>query len=130
MSRITEAYSSFTVPDLEAARRFYAGTLGLNVSNALPNGSGPLWLSVEDERRALVYRKVDHEPASFTVLNLSVDDIDSAVDDLAARGVEFERYPGYEQDARGIVHGPGHDIAWFNDPAGNNLCLVQLHDEV
>lgn len=130
MSRITEAYSSFTVPDLEAAQRFYAGTLGLNVANALPNGAGPLWLSVEDERRTLVYRKVDHQPASFTVLNLSVDDIDSAVDDLAARGVEFERYPGYEQDARGIFHGPGHDIAWFNDPAGNNLSLVQLHDEV
>ena len=130
MSRITEAYSSFTVPDLEAARGFYAETLGLNVSNALPNGAGPLWLSVEDARRALVYRKADHQPASFTVLNLSVDDIDSAVDDLAARGVEFERYPGYEQDARGIVHGPGHDIAWFHDPAGNNLSLVQLHDEV
>src|SRR6188474_1078359 len=112
MPRITEAYSSFTVPDIEAARGFYAGVLGLNVSNALPNGSGPLWLSVEDERRALVYRKVDHQPASFTVLNLSVDDIDLAVDDLAARGVEFERYPGFEQDPRGIVHGPGHDIAW------------------
>lgn len=129
MSRITEAYSSFTVPDLEAAQRFYGGTLGLNVSNALPNGAGPLWLSVDDERRALVYRKADHEPASFTVLNLSVDDIESTVDDLAARGVEFQRYAGYEQDARGILHGPGHDIAWFNDPAGNNLSLVQLHDE-
>ena len=130
MSRITEAYSSFTVPDLEAAQRFYAETLGLNVSSALPNGAGPLWLSVEDERRALVYRKDDHKPASFTVLNMSVDDIDSAVDDLAARGVEFVRYPGYEQDGRGIVHGPGHDIAWFNDPAGNNLSIVQMHDEV
>ena len=58
-----------------------------------------------------------------------LDDIAAAVDDLAARGVAFERYPGFEQDDRGILHGPGHDIAWFNDPAGNNLCLVQLHDQ-
>lgn len=128
MSVITGAFASFTVTDLEAARTFYADIVGLEVSSALPTG-GPLWLRADGKTSALVYAKPDHQPATFTILNLAVDDIEAAVDDLEARGVVFERYAGFEQDGRGILHGPGHDIAWFNDPAGNNLCLVQLHDQ-
>lgn len=128
MSAITAAFASFTVPDLETASGFYADVVGLEVSKALPTG-GPLWLKAGGTTAALVYAKPDHQPATFTILNLAVDDIEAAVDDLSARGVAFERYDGFDQDRRGILHGPGHDIAWFNDPAGNNLCLVQLHDQ-
>ena len=128
MSHFIEGLGSFTVSDLETARAFYSGTLGLDVSSALPDAKGPLWLSVAGERRALIYPKADHQPADFTVFNLAVADIEAAVDELAARGVEFQRYPGYPQDDRGILHGAGHDIAWFNDPAGNNLSLVQFSD--
>lgn len=127
MPHITGAFASFTVPDLEAARMFYAETVGLEVSSALPGG-GPLWIDAGGQHRALVYTKPDHQPAAFTVLNLTVDDIESAVDALSARGIAFERYAQFEQDARGILHGAGHDIAWFNDPGGNNLCLVQIHE--
>ena len=128
MSAITGAFASFTVTDLEAAKTFYADIVGLEVSSALPTG-GPLWLKADGMTSALVYAKPDHQAATFTILNIAVDDIAAAVDDLAARGVAFQRYAGFEQDDRGILHGPGHDIAWFDDPAGNNLCLVQLHDQ-
>lgn len=127
MSPISEAFSSFAVNDLASAREFYSGKLGLEVSNALPNGAGPLWLRAGDGRGVLVYPKGDHEPASFTILNFAVDDIQRAVDELSARGITFERYPEYEQDDRGIYHGEGHSIAWFKDPAGNGLCVVQMH---
>jgi catechol 2,3-dioxygenase-like lactoylglutathione lyase family enzyme len=125
MLQITEAFCSFAVGDLAAATDFYGTTLGLRVSTALPDGAGPLWVRVANERGILVYSKPDHVPASFTVLNLEVDDIERAADDLKARGVTFERYPEYPQDARGIYHGEGHSIAWFKDPAGNGLCIVQ-----
>ena len=128
MLQIDGAFSSFAVDDLAAARQFYGTTLGLDVSAALPNGAGPLWVRAGDDRGVLVYPKPDHVPAGFTVLNLSVPDIAAAVDELGARGVTFERYPDYDQDARGIYHGEGHSIAWFTDPAGNGLCVVQLHD--
>lgn len=127
MSPISEAFSSFAVNDLAPAREFYSGKLGLEVSNALPNGAGPLWLRAGDGRGVLVYPKGDHEPASFTILNFAVDDIQRAVDELSARGITFERYPEYEQDDRGIYHGEGHSIAWFKDPARNGLCVVQMH---
>lgn len=100
----------------------------MQVSSALPDG-GPLWIDAGGQHRTLVYAKPDHQPAAFTVLNLTVDDIEAAVDALSVRGVAFERYAQFEQDARGILHGAGHDIAWFNDPGGNNLCLVQLHEQ-
>ena len=127
MLQVTEAFSSFAVDDLAAARDFYGTTLGLDVSSALPDGAGPLWVRVGGEPRVLVYPKADHVPASFTVLNLSVPDIAGAVDELKARGITFQRYPQYEQDARGIYHGEGHSIAWFSDPAGNGLSVVQMH---
>ncbi len=126
MLQVTEAFSSFAVDDLTAAKQFYGTTLGLQVSSALPNGAGPLWLRVADERGVLVYPKPNHLPASFTVLNLSVDNIEQAVDALTARGVTFQRFREYDQDERAIYHGDGHSIAWFTDPAGNGVCLVQM----
>ena len=78
-----------------------------------------------DGKDLLVYPKPDHVPANFTVLNLSVPDIAEAVDELAARGIIFQRYPEYEQDRRGIYHGEGHSIAWFTDPAGNVLSVIE-----
>ncbi len=129
MPHITGAFSSFAVGDLSAATNFYATTLGLQVTTALPDGAGPLWIRAANERGVLVYSKPDHVPASFTVLNLEVDDVERAVDDLTARGVTMERYPEYPQDARGIYHGEGHSIAWFKDPAGNGLCVVQMQAE-
>lgn len=126
MLQVTEAFSSFAVDDLAAAKEFYGTTLGLRVSSALPNGAGPLWLRVADERGVLVYPKPNHLPASFTVLNLSVDNIEQAVDALTARGVTFQRFREYDQDERAIYHGDGHSIAWFTDPAGNGVCLVQM----
>jgi len=125
--RVNEAFSSFSVNDLLAARDFYGGTLGLDVSSALPEGPGPLWVRVGNQPGVLIYSKPDHVPAEFTVLNLSVPDIVEAVDALQARGISFQRYPQYEQDARAIYHGDGHSIAWFSDPAGNGLCVVQIH---
>lgn len=128
MFHVTEAFSSFAVDDLAAAKEFYGTTLGLQTLSALPNGAGgPLWLRVADERGVLVYAKADHVPARFTVLNLSVDDIEQAVDKLTARGITFQRFPEYEQDDRAIYNGEGHSIAWFTDPAGNGLCVVQMH---
>ena len=127
MIQIRNAFSSFAVNDLAAAREFYGTTLGLGVSSALPDGRGPLWLRVGDDPGVLVYPKRNHVPASFTVLNLSVPDIGEAVDELAARGIAFQNDPDYVQDERGIFHGEGHSIAWFTDPAGNGLCVVQMH---
>lgn len=128
MLEITTAFSSFAVNDLAAAKDFYGRTLGLEVSSALPDGGGPLWLRAGNGPSVLVYPKNDHVPASFTVLNLSVPDIAEAVDELGARGISFQSDPDYVQDERGIFHGEGHSIAWFTDPAGNGLCVVQIHE--
>ena len=118
----TTAFSSVAVDDLTAARQFYGQTLGLKVSEA----PGPLWLHIDGSQDVLVYPKPDHTPASFTVLNFSVDDIDRAVDDLTARGVRMERYEGLETDDRGIHRGDGRSVAWFTDSAGNVLSVVQV----
>ncbi|MDF2704819.1 MAG: glyoxalase [Nonomuraea muscovyensis] len=116
-----KAFSGFSVDDIEAARAFYEGTLGLTVSveNAL------LTLHITGGRDILVYPKDDHTPATYTVLNFPVDDIGKVVDELAARGVRFERYPHLEADERGIFRGGGPLIAWFADPAGNILSVLQ-----
>ena len=126
MVRITSAIGSFAVDDIEAATRFYQGTLGLEVTSALPGQAGPLWVRAGEGPGVFVYGKPDHAPASFTVLNLAVDDIEGAVDDLVERGVTFQRLEGIPQDERGIYHGQGHSIAWFSDPAGNSLSVVKL----
>jgi predicted enzyme related to lactoylglutathione lyase len=118
----TPAFSGFSVDDLEAAREFYAGVLGLDVSEA----NGLLTLHLPGGRDVLVYAKPNHEPATFTILNFPVPDIDTAVDYLAARGVRFERYQGFAQDDRGIQRDPnGPPIAWFTDPAGNVFAVLQ-----
>jgi catechol 2,3-dioxygenase-like lactoylglutathione lyase family enzyme len=121
----TKAYSGFAVDDLEKARDFYGETLGVNVE-VLDEDAGLLSLHLVGDRDTLVYRKPDLEPGNYTILNFVVDDVESAVDELAGRGVTFERYEGFEQDERGIARGPGPNIAWFKDPAGN---ILSVHDE-
>ena len=117
----TKAFSSFSVNDIPAARAFYGDTLGLKVTEM----QGLLHLETISGHQVMVYPKDDHTPASFTVLNFAVDDIESAVDDLTRRGITFERYPQYPADDKGIVRGDMPPIAWFTDPAGNVLSVVQ-----
>lgn len=120
----TKAFSGFAVDDIDAAKRFYAETLGLEVS-VLDEEHGLITVKVTDGDEIFVYAKPDHAPANFTLLNFEVGDIDATVDDLSARGVEFERYDGFDQDEKGIARGPGPMIAWFKDPAGNTLSVLQ-----
>jgi catechol 2,3-dioxygenase-like lactoylglutathione lyase family enzyme len=117
----TKAFSGFAVDDVQKAREFYGETLGLKTSEEY----GLLTLHLAGDRPTLVYPKPDHTPANYTILNFPVDDIDRAVDDLAARGVRFERYDGFEQDEKGISRDEGPYIAWFKDPAGNVLSVLQ-----
>lgn len=119
--RDSKAFSGFSVDDVPAAARFYGGTLGLDVTEE----HGLLHLHLAGGANVLVYPKADHTPASFTVLNFPVPDIERAVDELTGRGVEFERYPGLEADEKGIFRGGGPYIAWFTDPAGNVLSVLQ-----
>jgi catechol 2,3-dioxygenase-like lactoylglutathione lyase family enzyme len=120
----TKAYSGFAVDDVQKARDFYGETLGLKTS-VLDEQNGLMMLHLAGGRDTLVYRKPDFEPATYTILNFSVDDVDKAVDELSAKGVRFERYDGFEQDEKGIARGPGPNIAWFKDPAGNILSVLQ-----
>ncbi|MEO3869867.1 VOC family protein [Nonomuraea sp. B12E4] len=117
----TKAFSGFSVDDIAAAKRFYGETLGLRVSEE----HGLLTLHVAGGTDILVYPKDDHTPATYTTLNFPVDDIEKAVDELVARGVQFERYDGLGADERGIFRGGGPLIAWFKDPAGNTLSVLQ-----
>ena len=120
MFQDTRAYSGFAVDDTGKAREFYGETLGLEVSDAPPG----LMLSLAGGRDTLVYEKPDFAPVTYTILNFEVDDIESAVDELNSRGIEMERYEGFNQDEKGIARieefPPG---AWFTDPAGNILCV-------
>ena len=124
----SEAYSGLAVKDLGQANEFYGDTLGLRTS-ILDEENGLMQLELAGDRNILVYQQPDSTPASYTVLNFPVEDIDDAVDGLTERGVSFERYDGFEQDekgiARGIASGQGPDIAWFKDPAGNVLSVLQ-----
>ncbi|MFD8231514.1 VOC family protein [Streptomyces sp. NPDC059696] len=117
----TKAFSGFSVNDIDAARAFYADTLGLRVSEE----NGLLILHLAGDRDTLVYPKADHTPATFTILNFPVDDIEAAVDELGRRGVRFERYDHLKTDDKGIFRGGGPLIAWFTDPAGNVLSVLQ-----
>ena len=121
MFETTKAFSGFAVDDREKAREFYGDTLGLKTSEEY----GHMTLHLAGDRPTLVYPKPDLEPANYTILNFPVDDIDEAVDELVARGVSFERYDGFEQDERGIMREEGPYIAWFKDPAGNILSVLQ-----
>jgi catechol 2,3-dioxygenase-like lactoylglutathione lyase family enzyme len=117
----TEAFSGFAVPDVEQAKRFYGETLGLRVSEE----DGMLALHIAGSRDIVVYPKDDHTPASYTILNFPVEDVEGTVDALTERGVRFERYEGFDQDDKGVFHGGGPLIAWFKDPAGNILSVIQ-----
>lgn len=117
----TEAFSGFAVDDLQKAKEFYGETLGLRTSEE----HGLLTLHLAGERATLVYPKPGHKPADYTILNFKVTDIEQTVDELAERGVGFERYDGFEQDERGIFRGGGPYIAWFTDPAGNIMSVLQ-----
>jgi catechol 2,3-dioxygenase-like lactoylglutathione lyase family enzyme len=123
MFKDTKAFSGFAVPDIAAARTFYGDTLGIDVTEE----HGMLTLRIAGGRDTLIYPKPNHEPATYTILNFPVDDIDSVVDELLERGVDIEIYDGFEQDERGIVRDDGGPpIAWFRDPAGNILSVMEL----
>jgi catechol 2,3-dioxygenase-like lactoylglutathione lyase family enzyme len=121
MFRDNKTFSSFSIRDVEAARRFYAETLGLDAA-IQPEG---LELSLAGGAKVFLYPKPNHEPATFTVLNFLVDDVDAAVDQLTQRGVTFEQYEHPKTDAKGIARGDGPTIAWFQDPSGNILSVVK-----
>jgi catechol 2,3-dioxygenase-like lactoylglutathione lyase family enzyme len=119
----TKAFSGFAVKDMTKARDFYEGTLGLRVSDE----QDMLVLHLAGGRDTLIYPKADHTPATYTILNFPVEDIDEAVDELASRGVSFERYADFDQDEKGIsrANGGGPSIAWFTDPSGNILAVLE-----
>jgi len=120
----SKAYSGFAVPDLAEARRFYADTLGLAVSEVDDQG-GLFTLHLAGGRDVLVYGKPDHAPATYTILNFPVPDVEATVDALIQRGLAFEQYDGIDQDDKGINRGQGPLIAWFRDPAGNILSIIE-----
>ena len=119
----SEAFSGFAAPDLARAREFYADTLGLRVSGDEQDGA--ITLHLAGGRDVLVYIKPDHTPATYTILNFPVADVEGTVDALTERGVRFEQYDGIDQDDKGINRGQGPLIAWFRDPAGNILSIIE-----
>lgn len=123
MLKDSKAFSGFSVPDVEEAKRFYGETLGLDVEET----NGMLQLKLGSGATVLAYPKANHEPATFTILNFPVDDVDKAVDDLVARGVTFEKYdyPDIKTDEKGIMRDAGPPIAWFKDPAGNIISVLE-----
>jgi catechol 2,3-dioxygenase-like lactoylglutathione lyase family enzyme len=119
----TKAFSGFSVDDIPEARRFYEETLGLDVSEEY----GMLTLHIHEGGDIMIYPREDHSPATYTILNFPVEDVDRAVDQLSERGVTFERYEGFAQDEKGIARGDeGPAIAWFTDPAGNILSVLEV----
>jgi len=122
MFKNTKAFSGFSVNDLRKAKEFYGQTLGLEVSE-MPEG---LELRISGGARIFIYPKPNHAPASYTILNFPVDNVEEAVDQLTKRGVRFEHYDQGEikTDEKGIFRGRGPNIAWFKDPAGNILSVL------
>jgi catechol 2,3-dioxygenase-like lactoylglutathione lyase family enzyme len=118
----SKAFSGFAVDDIDTARAFYGDTLGLETSEE----NGILTLHLAGDRPTLIYPKPDFVPATYTILNFPVADIEAAVDGLTERGVTFERYDGFEQDERGISRAGGPPIAWFTDPAGNIIAVLEM----
>jgi predicted enzyme related to lactoylglutathione lyase len=117
----TKAYSGFATDDIDRAREFYGGILDLEVSELFPGG---LMLNLPGGRDTLIYHKPGFTPATYTMLNFEVPDIEAAVDELNSRGIEMERYEGFNQDDKGITRMPDTPVgAWFTDPAGNILCV-------
>ena len=124
MLKESKAFSGFSVDDTQSAKQFYGDVLGLKVSES----HGILSLELGSNATVIIYPKPNHEPASFTVLNFPVDNLEKTVDDLTERGVKFENYEGeIKTDEKGIHRGEGPDIAWFKDPAGNILSV--LHEK-
>jgi catechol 2,3-dioxygenase-like lactoylglutathione lyase family enzyme len=124
----SKAYSGFAVDDSDKAKQFYGETLGLEVKELDVGADLPLLELDLGERQILVYPKPDLAPANYTILNFPVKDVEATVDELASKGVEFERYEGFEQDEKGIDRsGPAGGIAWFTDPAGN---ILAVHGEM
>jgi catechol 2,3-dioxygenase-like lactoylglutathione lyase family enzyme len=128
MFKATNAFSGFSVNDIAKAREFYAKTLGMDVTE----DHGMLHLHIGGAADVLVYPKPSHTPATFTILNIPVPDVDDAVDELRKRGVRFEEYhqPGLETDEKGIMRGNGPTIAWFKDPAGNIISVIEMTGSV
>jgi catechol 2,3-dioxygenase-like lactoylglutathione lyase family enzyme len=122
----SKAFSGFAVDDLDAARRFYGETLGLK-TEMLDEENGVMGLKLAGGHDTIIYLKPDFVAATYTVLNFPVDDIDQAVDELAVRGVSFEQYGNDQmpQDEKGVMREGGPLIAWFKDPAGNTLSVLQ-----
>lgn len=126
----TRAFSSFSVDDIAKAKAFYGKTLGMDVKEVdmedMPDEYRPLSLRIAGGGEVMIYPKPNHAPATFTVLNFPVDDIDKAVDELTKRGVRFEQYEGdIKTDAKGIHRNGGPSIAWFKDPAGNIMSVLE-----
>lgn len=117
------AFSGFAVPDIDAARKFYSGVLGLDVTDG--DMPGLLYLNFAGGRRVLIYPKADHAPATYTILNFPVGDVAATVKELTGKGVEFLQYDGSGQDELGVMRGHGPTIAWFTDPAGNILSILE-----
>ena len=123
------AFASFAVDDIDAARTFYSETLGLTVEE-LPMPGGLLSLRLAGGGNVMIYPKPDYTPATFTVLSFPVDDVDKAVDRLVEAGVTMQRYDGFGQDDRGVARGDvGPAIAWFTDPAGNVLAVLEQDED-
>lgn len=121
MLRDRPVFSGFSTNDIAAAKAFYGNTLGLDVTEE----DGMLVLDLTGGHRVLIYPKENHQPATYTALNFRVEDIDAAADELTAAGVKFERYEGFDQDERGVMRGHGPSIAWFKDPGGNILSIIE-----
>jgi predicted enzyme related to lactoylglutathione lyase len=123
MLKDSKAFSGFAAGDIPKAKEFYSGVLGLSVSES----HGILTLRLASGNNVIIYPKPNHVPATFTVLNFPVEDVDRAVDELKKRGVRFEQYdlPSLKTDAKGIMRGNGPTVAWFKDPAGNILSVIE-----
>lgn len=119
----TEAFSGFAVPDLKEAEEFYGETLGIDLTKG---DMGDLTLNLTGGRDTFIYEKPDFVPATYTILNFVVDDVDETVEELTKKGIGFERYDEFDQDEKGIARGDqGPPIAWFKDPAGNILSVLE-----
>ena len=126
MFKYTKAFSGFSVNDIPKAKAFYGDVLGMPVSDM--TGMGLLELQISNDTKIIVYPKPNHVPATFTILNFSVENVENAVDELTAKGVQFEHYNegDFVTDAKGIYRGMGPLIAWFKDPAGNILSVLEM----
>ena len=126
MVNYSKAFSSFSVDDAEKAKDFYSKKLGLKVTE-VPEMKGLLNLHIKDSENVMVYLKPDHQPATFTVLNFMVPDVEKTVDELTSKGVKFEVFndENLKTDDKGISRGRGPTIAWFKDPAGNFISIIE-----